>query len=105
MQRQSRIKFPDHHEQKQISPSGKPALTHHVQAIFRAHKQTMLMAMLNAITNLNILCNISSKKEKSRVLQTGILEGCKPGKKKTKAHFPSIETGNVVVLTLIAHPP
>ena len=55
--------------------------------------------MLNAITNLNVLCNISLKKEKSRVLQTGILEGCKPGKKKTKAHFPSIKTGNVVVLT------
>ena len=35
---------------KQISQSGKPALTHYVQAIFHAHKQTMLMAMLNAIT-------------------------------------------------------
>ena len=49
--------------------------------------------------NLNVLCNISSKKEKSRVPRTGILEGCKPGKKKTNAHFPSIETGNVVVST------
>ena len=53
--------------------------------------------MLNAIANLNVLCNISLKKEKSRVPRTGVLEGCKPGKKKTKAHFPSIETRNVVV--------
>ena len=36
------------------------------------------------------------EKEKSRVPWTGNLEGCKPGKKKTKAHFPSNETGNVV---------
>ena len=35
---------------KQISQSGKAALTQYVQAIFHARKQTMLMAILNAIT-------------------------------------------------------
>ena len=50
MQWQSQTKFPDHHKQKQISQSGKPTLTHYVQAIFCTHKQTTLMAMLNAIT-------------------------------------------------------
>ena len=50
VQWQSQTKFPDHHEQKQISQSSKPTLTHYVQAIFRARKQTMPMAMFNAIT-------------------------------------------------------
>ena len=50
---------------KQISRSGKPTLTHHVQAIFRAHKQTMLMTMLNAIANLNVLCNIFNRRKKN----------------------------------------
>ena len=36
---------------------------------------------------LNVLCNISSKKEKSRVSWTGVLEGCKPGKRKQTLTF------------------
>ena len=81
--------------------SGKPTLTHYVQAIFCANKQTMLIAMLNAITKLNVLCNVSSMKEKSRVPWTGILEGCKPGKSSLSVKRDRI----IVVLTSLGQQP
>ena len=66
---------------KQISQSGKATLTHYVQAIFCAHKQTMLMAMLNAIATMNILCKEIPEQEDSRVPWTGNFEGYNPSKR------------------------
>ena len=53
------------------------------------------------LQKLNVPCNISSMKEKSRVPWTGILEGCKPGKSSLSVKQDRI----VVVLTSLGQQP